>query len=182
MALNVTSTKQALVDLVNAENKKAFTLKLITVGEPSDFVSAGTNAVARFTSIPGKGYRGYVDINYNRLTTLEAFGVDSYQYTLKGDVEISDDELLSRVLADLSEKWSLPLSAVGEIGPWVYDKTGTVEDLVIGTLDLDFSPNYVLRGKLRVTVMNEKIPLPNVITVVRLDGFVTDETELEDNG
>ena len=182
MALNVTSTKQALVDLVNAENKKAFTLKVITVGAPSDFVSAGTNAVARFTSIPGKGYRGYVDINYNRLTTMEAFGVNSYKFTLKGDVEVSGDEVLARVLAELSEKWSLPLSAEGEIGTWSYDKTGGIDDAVIGTLDLDFSPNYVLRGKLTVTVMNDKIPLPDVITVVRLDGFKADETELEDNG
>lgn len=182
MALNVTSTKQALVDLVNAENKKAFTLKVITVGAPSDFVGTGTNSKARFTAIAGKGYRGYVDIEYNRLTTSDAFGITDYHYTLHGDVEVSGETVLAGVLAELSSKWSLPLSAEGEIGSWNYDKTGTIDDAVIGTLTIDLSPNYVLHGQLTVTVMNEKIPLPDVITIVRLDGFKEDQSELEDNG
>lgn len=182
MALNVTSTKQALVDLVNAENKKAFTLKVITVGEPSDFIGSGTNSKARFTAIAGKGYRGYVDIEYNRLTTEEAFGITDYHFTLHGDVEIPAEDVVAALLAELSSKWSLPLTGPGEVGNWNYDKTGGVDDPIIGTITIDLSPNYVLHGQLNVTVVNEKIPLPDVITVVRLDGFKEDQTELEDNG
>lgn len=182
MALNVTSTKQALVDLANAENNKSFTLAQITVGSPSDHTGVGTNAKATFSAIPGKGYRGSVDILYNRLTTVEAFGVSNYEYTLHGDVDVSGEVILARVLDELATKWSLPLTAVGEVGDFTYDKTGDETDVVIGTLMIDLSPNYVLRDALTVTVVNEKIPLPSVITKVRLDGFKEEDVELEDNG
>lgn len=182
MALNVTSTKQALVDLVNAENRKAFTLAVITVGPPSDFTASGTNAKAKFTAIQGKGYRGNVDILYNRLTTDAAFGITDYKYTLHGDVNVGGDVILQRVLAELSVKWSLPLTGVGEVGDFVYDKTGGEGDQIIGTMIIDLSPSYVLRGELHVTILNEKTPLPDVVTVVNLDGFKYEEVDLEDNG
>lgn len=182
MALNVTSTKQALVDLVNAENRKAFTLAIISVGAPSDFTATGTNSKAKFSAIPGKGYRGNVDILYNRLTTDEAFGITDYKYTLQGDVNVSGDVILQRVLAELSVKWSLPLTRPGEVGSYVYTKTGGSGDQIIGTLVVELSPNYVLHGQLHVTVMNEKTPLPDVVTMVKLDGFKYEQVDLEDNG
>lgn len=182
MALNVTSTKQALVDLVNATNNKAFTLAAITVGAPSAFVSAGTNAKAKFSAIPGKGYRGSVDILYNRLTTDEAYGVTNYPFTLHGDVNAEADTVLQMVLAELSLKWNLPLTGAGEIGAYTYNKTGGAGDQIIGTLTIDLEPSYVLRGSLTVTVLNEKTPLPDVVLVTTLPGFKVEDVDLEDNG
>lgn len=182
MALNVVSTKQALVDLVNAANKKTFTLDQISVGTPSDYQGEDTNARALFSAVEGKGYRGSVTVDYNRLTTVEAFGVTEYPFTLKADIDSPADAIATLVLDELAKAWNLPLTAPGEITSYSYNQTGGIDDIVIGKMVIDFSVNYVLHGTLNVTVYNEKIPLPTVITVVRLDGFKEEDVELEDNG
>lgn len=183
MALHVDSTKQALVDLANAMNKKSFSLSTITVGAPSpDDSVPGMNSVAKFSAIKGKGYRGDVDVHYIRLTTEEAFGIDKYKYHLESLDSIDPEAILKEVLTKLSADWSLPLTGKGEIGEHTYEKVGDIDDIVIGTILVDLSPNYVLHEYLEISLINPKIPLPDVIVITRLDGFREEDVELEDNG
>jgi hypothetical protein len=184
MALNVNSTKQALVDLVNASNKKKVTLAKVTVGAPTpDQSQPTTNTLALFTAIKGKGFRGTRDVFYTRLSQAEAFGNDAYESRAVVDpFNSSAEEIIAAVISDIATAWSLPLDKAGELTDFNYEVVGGLDDIVVGVVTASAAGNYVLRGELKIHVMNPKIPLPTVITKQRLEGFKEEDVVLEDNG
>ncbi len=116
------------------------------------------------------------------MTTEEAFGIDKYKYHLESLDNIDPEAILKEVLTKLTTDWSLPLTGKGEDGEHTYAKVGDIDDIVIGTILVDLSPNYVLREYLEISLINPKIPLPDVIVITRLDGFREEDVILEDNG
>lgn len=184
MALNVNSTKQALVDLVNKSNTKKVTLAKVTVGAPNpDQSQPTTNTMALFTAIKGKGFKGDREVFYNRLTQAEAFGVAAYESRAVEDpFNTPPDEIIAASIKDIATAWSLPLDKTGELTDITYEVVGGLDDIVVGIVKASAAGNYVLRGDLVIHVMNPKIPLPDVITVQRLEGFREEDVVLEDNG
>lgn len=179
MPLNVSSTRQALIDLINAENpsnKKTLSLLNVTLGNPAIYdggsAAAGPddNTTVKVSAIQGKGFRGDVDVFYRRLNTEEIFGYTEYGLMLE-NAAATEQDMVEQLIDELTVSWDLPFSEANELSVRDFTFAPANEDFLVASFVADFSTNFVLRESLAVYAYFGKPHISTIITQTHLTGY-----------
>lgn len=156
-----------VLDLINEDNSSSLALSVVSVAQ-SATVPTTKNSMAVVTALPGSGYSGSVEVEYNRLD-IQDF-VDLYYpeglILPQGDAEALSD-FLDEINAALAINLILDVDvAEQQLAPW----PGIPNDTQVVTADI-LAGSLVYIGTLSFTVDDNEIPLSSVITTTVLDGL-----------
>lgn len=161
------TSKQSVLDLINAGNGTAYTLSQLTLALPADVAGSGfnatletTNTVVELTNVDDTTDK--IKIGYHRLDGASAFG-DSPSVSMVLD-GTSDADVISNVVKQITAQWGMPLEA----GTYTAVRDGT-------TVTVTFTGHYVLSNA-SVIALKGLIDIAKSITVVSTtSGFASGE-------
>ena len=156
-----------VLDLINEDNNSALALTVVSVALASAGSPTTKNTLATVTSLPGSGYNGSVDLEYNRLAIGDF--VDLYYpnglLIPQGEATTLFD-FLPEINAGLAVNLTAADLADQPLADWegIPNETQEVNAAIL-------AGSLVYTGTLTFTVDSNDIPMSSVITVTVLSGL-----------
>lgn len=158
--------KQVLIDLINKDNNTSLTDQLISFGLPT--AATGTNPTRNtdltISAIPGSGYRGSVDLKYNRVQLNDFVGDKDLTFILGDATKLSDliGEINALLTINLTEDDYQDVTLPAFQGT----ANETHEVQLVASSD-----SIVYLGSLTIKIKGEEIELGSVVTTRELSGL-----------
>lgn len=188
MAITASSSKQALVDLINKDNSLSLQLSDLVLAAPATVDGKAAtdtlNTTVLVTGADQDKLPGSVTVTYTRPSVKVLLALSSWR--TEAGVEATADAVIAAVKSGLIEDGikSVPL----EDGSY----TITAELMDSGDADynadypwkvlVDFSKHYVLGDTLPLTVGIPKATLDQQVTTTELSGFSNDDVKPAQSG
>jgi hypothetical protein len=170
MAITAKTSKQAVIDIINAENSTALTDADISLGTASPVEAGKGPTLIEVTPAAGSKFTGKVTITYNRQPA--SVSINSLPaITVPNDISKDEAKIKAFLLSDVLSKLPVPFD------------TGLTIELTMGaegeveSAKFDCTDHLVLFGEHTSAITVEAPTLEDTLKVTELTSFTADEVK-----